>query len=129
MLVKVTKEILERSKMCGYDTREIVSSCAIAEAVREIWPLATVGWSRFPRYAISPFGFKEGTEILLPDDAKQFIRLFDRTMMGDRPNLPEFSFEIEVPQEVIDKIGIEEVTRILSESKTLELVGETIGEN
>ena len=58
--------------------------------------------------------------------AAKFVAQFDGSTPEERVLLPEFSFEIDVPSEVIEKIGIGEVYRVLSESKTLELVMEPL---
>lgn len=134
MLIKVTKEILYESSFCpvlipgqtasDFQAKFIRGNCAISNAVREVFPLAETF-----RNCICPFGLMGVSEIRLPQEASEFISQFDFARPEKRIEMQPISFEIEVPQEVIDKIGIEEVTRILSESKTLELVGETIGEN
>lgn len=120
ILIKVTKEILEKSVNCvGVHSQ----NCAVALAVREFWPHAGVG--RHEIHVVSLYGPnapKETPMIPLPPSATKFIRLFDSLPKPLRVLLPEFSFEINVPQEVIEKIGINEVYKILSESKTLELV-------
>lgn len=120
ILIKVTKEILERSKMCGHkqgDHEWIGSKCAIALAVRDMFPRAYVFTT-----AVAFNGYGTSPEVSLPSEAVEFIINFDCAVPADRPNLPEFSFEIDVPSEVIEKIGLQEVYKILSESRTLELV-------
>lgn len=127
MLVKVTKEILEESKMCGLDARSNSENCALACAVREIFPGAFVGVDHDNDAVIGGLPIA-GMFIKIPNGL-DFIRSFDNASPKERVAMQPISFEIEVPRKLINKIGIEEVTRILSESKTLELVGETIGEN
>lgn len=129
ILIKVTKEILERSKMCGVSGyRNVVRDCAVAEASREIFPTAgvCVDSNDDTGYVIAPFlcaGIdKDIISIQLPKSASRFIREFDCATPERRAAMEPVSFEIDVPSEVIDKIGISEVYRILSESKTLELV-------
>lgn len=116
--IKVTKEILQESKMCQSDN-QIGMNCAIARAVRDVFPAAWV--SHFNLY---PFYFKDDgiTSINMPAEASLFITKFDRNDANERVNMTEVSFEIDVPDDVIDQIGISEVHRILKESKTLELV-------
>lgn len=130
ILIKVTKDVLNRSQFCqvteGNDARK---SCAIALAVREIFPNAEVyGFG----IVINPIGdlsiqnsiSGKGYDIFWGDKAPQalWIGIFDNLSPWERLAIPEFSFEIEVPNEIIEKIGIGEVYRILSESKTLEHV-------
>lgn len=119
ILIKVTKEILERSSMCGFDSSVYrVESCAVALAIREIFPRAAVGINNEGIPVICGVGDES---IELPR-ARLFINLFDRSTPLERLTMSPQSFEIDVPSEVIEKIGIGEVYRILSESKTLELV-------
>ena len=58
----------------------------------------------------------------LPGAARIFIMAFDTSCPEERVRIEPISFTIDVPYSLIDKIGIGEVYRILSESKTLELV-------
>lgn len=110
ILIKVTKEILERSKGCQRQS----DSCAISQAVREIFPAALV------ISGVINTGFNYAIE--LPEAATCWYIVFDRSTNQQIEAMPEFSFEIDVPNEVIEKIGLGEVYKILSESKTLELV-------
>lgn len=106
--------------MCGVrmEPGGITQNCAVALAVREIFPNADVTsfniWLNDELF----------TNIRLPENVKRFVSLFDyyRTNPSARLDMESIDFEIEVPQAVIDRIGIGEVYKILSESKTLELV-------
>ena len=110
--IKVTKEILELSRNCGQHEFEIVGkNCAIAVALKDIFPEVFVSG-----YYIHPFGSdKENKlaelEIPLPKIAQDFVRLFDSlcSIPGVRLLLPEFEFEISIPDEIISRINIEEV--------------------
>lgn len=116
ILIKVTKEILEVSKMCGLQYGGGIPSenCAIVLASNPVFPNSNVGLSTL---VIS----KEDT-IHLPANAVDFITRFDRLTPSERILMSPISFEIEVPDSYIDQVGIEEVKDILSRSKTLELV-------
>lgn len=118
-LVKITKEILKKSMMCGTfeSTEDVVQNCAIALAVREIIPKAKV----FSTMIDPGLEFRS---ISLPIEAQKFIEAFDNLASEPkvRLELPELSFEIDIPNELIQKIGINQVYKILSESKSLELV-------
>lgn len=126
ILIKVTKEVLTASMMCGRIGGEPNQNCAIAVAVRDIAPRAEVyithiNWlgNNVPIYQ----GWDERSDFSrVPKHVQEFIKLFDSTEPVGRPHLPEFSFEVDLPNEVIDRITIPEAYRILSESKTLELV-------
>jgi len=60
--------------------------------------------------------------ILLPKEAILFIRQFDLSTPLQRVAMNTIQFEIDVPDDLINQIGINEVYKILSESKTLEHV-------
>lgn len=112
ILIKITKEVLEKTKMCEAD--KLSENCAISYAVRALFPLAitqrTYMW----------FGNKEGDYTSLPMKAREFITAFDSLFPEERVKMKPFSFEIDVPDSVINEIGIGQVYKILSESKTLE---------
>jgi hypothetical protein len=134
--IKVTKEVIEASRFCGCSSGnyKIVESCAIALAIREIFPAAKVqrkvlfpfGYTHVTVSADSLFGYnKEGKEmpkIDLPPKAIRFIKSFDLMGSTARLRLQPIEFEIVVPEEVIKAISIEEVTSTISKSKTLEIV-------
>jgi hypothetical protein len=125
VLIKITRDILERSAKCR---EHYPRNCAIALAMRELFPNCCVGAFQIRFYdstynnrsmvvGVGPVGYAN-----LPDLAIKFIRAFDSAPVGYRAQLPEFSFEVDIPNEVIDSIGIGQVYKVLSESKTLEHV-------
>lgn len=126
LTIKVTREILGRSCNCSTENdQNYGSNCAIALAVREIFPTAWV----YPE-SIRPFytGLLEDDDdpvdelIKLPHDACRFIAKFDEFTPALRACMKELEFEVEVPDKVIEKlVSIEEVREILRTSKTLEL--------
>lgn len=117
--IKVTKDILKRSAMCGTFSQiaKVIENCAIALAVREVFPNAVVGQT-----SIRPFGYNITPSIELPRCAKHFIKLFDKSCPIQRVSMPEFEFTVDVPDSVIDKIGIKDAIDIINKSETLELV-------
>jgi len=118
--IKVTKDVLERSKMCGVVKHFRGDSCAIALAVRDVFPEASVGF-----HQIFPLGVAKGwqnIEIPITSEVTQYIKDFDGTDPADRPNLPEIEFEITIPDEVIAQINIEEIRPLLVNHPTLELI-------
>lgn len=118
--IKITKKILEESKMCGTkDCMGVVTkNCAIAVAVREIFPKASVQFSY-----IEPFGeFITSKSIYLPEEATAFIHEFDDLNAEQRVNLAEFEFEVDIPESVIEAIPLPDIEKIISTSETLELV-------
>jgi hypothetical protein len=120
--IKITKQILKDSMMCGSEFDEKTpTNCAVALAVREIFPDAGIG-----RTLIRPFRstLRRYLSIELPKDATDYIRLFDslHKTPEQRLALPEFEFEVDVSEDIISQINIEEVKEVLKNSKTLELV-------
>ena len=115
--VSVTQEILYNSRHCPVGKNSTLTNCAIACAVREIFPLAKV-----QRFTIEVFGVDHQDEIRLPDLATQFIGSFDDAPPEVRVNMIPFSFSIDIPDSVINRIGLDEVNEILSKSLTLERV-------
>lgn len=130
ILIKVTEKILHTAKDCGmYNSLScanfVSKNCAVALAVREIFPNASV-----TSHVIYPLPEMVGSyemnktehQIQLPTKAKAFIRLFDYLDPHQRTRMKPFSFEVDLPTAVISNINIGEVYKVLSESKTLELV-------
>lgn len=125
--IHVTKEIYQRSWQCGAEGTGIIgNNCAVALAVREICPGAFVSNT-------SIFWIDQETGLLcrntprssLPAEVQRRVADFDS--LGDtnperRLSLGEFSFVVDFPDELVDKIGINEVQRILSTSDTLKPV-------
>ncbi len=121
--IKVTKEILEKSKMCGKN--KVGLNCAIALAIRDIFPSA---WITGSKILIDPIFLKEGCgiksklAIKLPIEAIHFIHEFDRIKPKRRVLMNEISFDIDIPDAVIEELNIDELKEVLKESKTLELI-------
>ena len=123
--IRITKEIIEHCKKCGVENnkREIGSNCAVAFALKDIFPDVYV-----TNYYIFPFGIdaekEKDVKIAMPVIAQQFIKLFDGfyLMPNLRPLLPEFEFIINIPGEVIDQVNIDELMEsIKGDKKTNEL--------
>jgi hypothetical protein len=113
ILIKVTKDVLKRSAMCGW--KNCNTHCAVAIALSDLFPFATVGHDYLNFSGKAP-------EIRQPKDMHNWIMMFDDMVPERRLKLPEVSFEVQLQDEHINLIGIGEVYRVLSESKTLELV-------
>lgn len=125
LTVKITKEILKESMMCGTDDCFIAENCAVTKAIKDFFPLAkTEEREVFPFWRHQDTLRATSNTIRLPRIATDFIIDFDSLSRDpeQRLLLPEFSFEIDVPDEVINQIGLKEVEKILSESKTLSMV-------
>jgi hypothetical protein len=116
--IKVTKKILKASKNCGKDECDLIgTSCAIALAIIEIFPKAWVGTQD-----ISIPGPSSNTIAQLPIKAIRFIYDFDRATVEERVKMPELEFEIELTDFALSLINIDEITEVLKNSETLELV-------
>jgi hypothetical protein len=130
ILIKVTKEVLKRSAKCGYTHSDNVgSNCAVALAVNELLPNAWVSRASIQLFDSKPTHGSTQVDdayaiIIMPEVAREFVNKFDLSDYHQRRAMPELHFEVELPESVIHRIGISEAYRILSESKTLELVGE-----
>ena len=148
ILIKVTKEILAKSAMCGKDglvfnkpAQYTRKNCAIALAVREIASNAqvsndTIDWKGevFDQMEVmytKSIDWMERAAIIdnvvrktikLPIEAKKFIKQFDNSSYDQRKKMQPIEFEVEFPESLIQEIGIKDVYKVLSESKTLELV-------
>lgn len=130
-LVKVTKEVLLESKDC---CRDIGINCAVSKAVIQLLPNSWVEEDQILVYAnyldlvAARFGKNKQIQpvatIILPYEAQLFIREFDETSADGRPYMEPISFEIDIPEEVIQLIGIGQVYKVLSESRTLEMIME-----
>ena len=124
--IRVTKEILDRSKYCGSS----IDNCAIAQAVRLIFPDACVSHQYIFPFSIPCSGTtaeivaKLGVEniIKLPEEAYCFICDFDRNSVEDRPRMRELEFEVEISDQIIEKINIEELKPLLENHPTLQLI-------
>jgi hypothetical protein len=115
--INITKDVLQRSMMCGTNPHGLVTeNCAIAVAIRDLFPEMIIGCD------ICFDGLKES--INLPNEATHFILKFDnlRDTPRKRLELPEFSFQIDVPEEYLEDITISEIKEILKNSKSLELI-------
>lgn len=133
--IKVTKDILKKSAHCGIyeDERDAVGhNCAIALAVREIFPHAWVCRTEIAVYRAEEDildlmrGFKcvaPIAKIYLPINAQWFIMNFD--MLEGQPSerllMEELEFEVEIPDVLLETINIDELREILKNSSTLEL--------
>ncbi len=116
--IVVTKDIIKKCRNCGIELHVAERDCAVALALRDIFPNVYV-----TNYSIYPFGIdlKKDKEIKipLPVVAQQFIKLFDgfSHMPQLRLLLPEFEFSVEIPDDVIEQIDIEEVRELTHAGK------------
>jgi hypothetical protein len=122
--IKVTKEILQRSAFCSGSG--ITEDCAIALAVRDLFPKASVSWRVIHTQGISKEGFfwldpYPSKKILLPESARDFIEKFDLGTPSERMLIPELEFEVDVPDTVLEDINIEELKPLLENHPTLQI--------
>lgn len=114
--ITVTKEILERTKNCSTDCKVAIENCAIALAVRDVFPSAKV-WGNYIDPGKGFFGI-----ILLPKPATEFICQFDDHDPEERAKMEPVSFEIEISDAIIEKINIDEIRPLLENHATLKLI-------
>lgn len=153
LLIKVTKKIYRKSMLCGIGDpnlpeifcASIAENCAIALAVRELAPFASVQyrgifWLKYDSTlitalqlnnkfsmakAVKEVNMKSIRQILyteLDDATWNMIDSFDRATPTERLVLPEFSFEVDFPDILINRIGINQIKEILKNSETLQEV-------
>ena len=124
--ITVTKEIYEKSALCGsgFYPGFVADNCAVALAVRDVFPDASVG----TKCISVPAGNGKTHHLMqLPEIAREMIGRFDDVTISIgglvyrespeylalvtkmRCELPEFSFEIDVPEEVIESIDVSSV--------------------
>src|SRR5574337_1809546 len=99
--VKITKDILRASRMCGWnDNRNVGKNFAIAVAIRDIFPLCSVGKNClfFHRYPDSTDIFDLSP---LPSEATSFIDQFDTSSPEERMKMGETELEITIPDSVV----------------------------
>jgi len=124
--IKITKEVLEATKMCGLDGFKLkgseyegfASNCAITYACRKLFPNCLTSNKIFmwDEYHIK-------VRIAnLPASAKDFIVSFDEATPEQRVQMKPFEFEVELTSKALDLITIDEITKVLKTSTTLEVV-------
>lgn len=124
--INVTKDIIIKSQFCDED---VPFNCAVSLAIRDIFPKAGVS----PLFIVPfvegksdfPTAIKEQDKsnlIVLPINAVVFISKFDRSTPRQRLSLEPMSFEIDIPDEVIERINIDEVKGVLKDHPTMQLV-------
>lgn len=124
--IKVTKEILEKSKHCGtIPGVRVIDNCPVALAVRDIFPKASVIGTIYP-FGFDTKKYERGIKmetIPLTQEVRWFIVKFDEANPSERISLPELEFEVHIPDSIIEKINIDELRPLLINHPTLELVG------
>lgn len=120
--IRVTKEVLQRSRFCSPESESLSKSCAIALAVKDIFPYAQVGQTNIKPFRFIP-GYYEWQwwTIQLPPEAQAFIKIFDCSDVLTREGMDELEFEIELSDDIIEKIDIKEITTLLENHPTLQL--------
>ncbi|WP_336517145.1 hypothetical protein [Pollutibacter soli] len=108
---------MEQSKNCGHQSPENGTHCAIAIALKDIFPDVYVAAD-----CMYPFGNADDeckkVSIPLPPIARQFAKLFDGFYLtpGLRLLLPAFEFPIEIHDEVINMINIDDLHGVINSS-------------
>lgn len=111
--INITRNVLQRSAIC--ETGDNARNCAIALAVRDIFPAALVSkeeifpFLNFKADYIYIGHLKGEPSIVLPESAQKFINDFDNSTFEQRVSMDELSFEIEISDDIIDLIRIKEL--------------------
>lgn len=137
--VNITKEILRQSMNCPVPQTKKASeeamvgqNCAIGKAIFNLF--GDKSFVMKTRIVIDINGI-DGIKIMndreyspslinieIDEEVAIFINDFDNFSPEKRLEMAPFSFEIELPEEVINLIGISEITKILEETPSLDLV-------
>lgn len=141
MRIHVTKDVLNKAKYCAWDKKNNIpttkdaytgSNCAIAVAINDLFPNSIVSSEEI-------YFFKNKEEVdnyydgyshmkppfatcLLPEAAIEMIYQFDDSNPVEREQMEPLSFDIEIHDKVLETISLDEVSKALSGSKTMELV-------
>lgn len=111
--IRITKEVLRDSAYCGHikeqgcyilsddESVAVACNCAIALAIRDVFPKAIVGPDTILPFGDEPFAHVY-SEIELPDEAIRFVREFDDRMPEERLKMKALKFEVEIPDDVLD---------------------------
>lgn len=113
--ISVTKEILEKSRWCGANLEVLKTNCAVAVAVRDIFPDAKV-------FQTAIFPNRKDKAISLPSIVWTWIDRFDKSSPAERILMEPISFEIEIPDNIIEQINIDELKPLLQNHPTLQLI-------
>lgn len=122
--IDITKDLLNRAKDCKATLPGGFSkNCAIALGIIDVLPDACVN----ELDGINFVKKEEGHEVYyahsgLPIEAQDFIDSFDSLPPEERVKMEPFSFEIEVPDEVVNRISLDELKESLINHPTLSLV-------
>jgi hypothetical protein len=112
--IKITKEILRLSKECGtHGSRETIGkNCAIAVSLKDLFPNVHVAEDEIYPFGIEHPDHPYKISIPMPKIARDFVQVFDSlsAMPKQRLLLPEFEFEIPIPEEIISQINIDSIT-------------------
>jgi hypothetical protein len=101
--VSVTKEIIAASESCGLEINTPSVGCAIANALKPMFGDTYVGYREV--YFLLD-GKKLEHKSTLPEIAVDFIKRFDTCKtVEERRELQPLSFDIEIPEIVVSRIG------------------------
>lgn len=122
--INITKEVLFASRDCD-SSGLIGQNCAIGKAIVDVFGLKSwVGQYSIELYnnIISSIPRNNDCNIIgniqLPLEATLFIRKFDKSCPLQREVLTPFSFEIDVPDEILEQIiDISEIDNLLNNAK------------
>lgn len=124
--ISITQDILNRSANCASFPGQ---NCAIGLAIFEIFgakssvdvcEIVILNKDLYEGNAI--LRLEVIAQISLPIKAQEFIDKFDDSLPHERKLMTPFTFEIEIPDNVIEMINIDEIYKVLETSTCLKLV-------
>lgn len=98
--LKITKDILRKSMMCGVNNMMTSRNCAFALAFNELVPFVSVA-GPYVRFISNTY--HESYIVYTTEEQRNFIYQFDRLRdtPKERLNLPEQTFQVEIPDRVL----------------------------
>ena len=124
----ITKNILEQSKNCSKSDLMVGQNCAIGLAIYALF--GNKSWvsgnsiTIFERSVITNLDFMQNStvsQINLPPNAIDFIGQFDKLTSEQKIKMEPISFDIEIPEKIVDMLGLTYIHQVIELQPQLEL--------
>lgn len=100
---KVTKEIIAQAAINVRNGDSIAKHCAVVETIRQVFPEARSGSEELVLY--NNTNWNNGEDVIIyPKEVTEYVRRFDRTFRKEDFSLPEFEFELDIPEHLIPSV-------------------------
>ena len=124
----ITKNIIKQSMNCGINVplcdAKFGQNCAIGVAIVKLFGMKS--WVATDEIRIYAKNYNPGINpiylIPLPEIASDFISAFDDLIPEDRIKMIPISFDIDIPEELVEKLGLSYMHKIIEIEPQLELV-------